>query len=96
MGIEPMTPVLPRLCATAAPRGQNYIAATYLTLLSAFAKDTINGPSERFKEDMYWVGSGGFEPPKLSQLIYSQSQLATLVTAQNYHQFVLSDRRHQL
>ncbi len=28
------------------------------------------------------VGSGGFEPPKLSQLIYSQSHLATLVTAQ--------------
>ncbi len=22
MGIEPMTPVLPRLCATAAPHGQ--------------------------------------------------------------------------
>ena len=28
------------------------------------------------------VGSGGFEPPKLSQLIYSQSHLSTLVTAQ--------------
>lgn len=28
------------------------------------------------------VGSGGFEPPKLAQLIYSQSHLATLVTAQ--------------
>ena len=27
------------------------------------------------------VGSGGFEPPKLAQLIYSQSHLATLVTA---------------
>ena len=27
------------------------------------------------------VGSGGFEPPKLSQLIYSQSHLTALVTA---------------
>lgn len=27
------------------------------------------------------VGSEGFEPSKLSQLIYSQSHLATLVTA---------------
>ena len=34
------------------------------------------------KKKNAWVGSGGFEPPKLSQLIYSQSQLATLVTAQ--------------
>ena len=24
MGIEPMTPVLPRLCATAAPHGQAF------------------------------------------------------------------------
>jgi hypothetical protein len=74
MGIEPMTTVLPRLCATAAPRGQNYIAATYLFTI----------PTKGLKnEDMYWVGSGGFEPPKLSQLIYSQSHLATLVTAQD-------------
>jgi hypothetical protein len=57
MGIEPMTPVLPRLCATAAPHGQ-----TTLTFVE--------------------VGSGGFEPPKLSQLIYSQSHLTALVTAQ--------------
>ena len=54
MGIEPMTPVLPRLCATSAPHGQDF-----------------------------WVGSERFELPKLSQLIYSQPQLATLVTAQN-------------
>ena len=57
MGIEPMTPVLPRLCATAAPHG-----LINLTRIG--------------------VGSGGFEPPKLAQLIYSQSHLATLVTAQ--------------
>jgi hypothetical protein len=55
MGIEPMTPVLPRLCATAAPHGPTL---------------------KRL------VGSGGFEPPKLSQLIYSQPHLTTLVTAQ--------------
>ncbi len=55
MGIEPMTAVLPRLCATAAPHGR---------------KNRVN-----------LVGSGGFEPPKLAQLIYSQSHLATLVTA---------------
>src|SRR3954447_9931165 len=33
----------------------------------------------------YWrsqlVGSGGFEPPKLAHLIYSQAQLSTLATA---------------
>ncbi len=57
MGIEPMTPVLPRLCATAAPHGLAY------------------------KPGVRLVGSGGFEPPKLSQLIYSQSHLSTLVTA---------------
>ncbi len=28
------------------------------------------------------VGSDGFEPPKLAQLIYSQPQLSTLATAQ--------------
>jgi hypothetical protein len=56
MGIEPMTTVLPRLCATAAPHG-----LINLTRIG--------------------VGSGGFEPPKLSQLIYSQSHLTTLVTA---------------
>jgi hypothetical protein len=41
------------------------------------------------------VGSGGFEPPKLAQLIYSQSHLTALVTAQivDSHQFILSDRR---
>jgi hypothetical protein len=27
------------------------------------------------------VGSGGFEPPKLAHLIYSQAQLSTLATA---------------
>jgi hypothetical protein len=53
MGIEPMTPVLPRLCATSAPHGQGFR-----------------------------VGSERFELPKLTQLIYSQPQLATLVTAQ--------------
>ncbi len=63
MGIEPMTPVLPRLCATAAPHGP--------TLLYMIHKQCI-----------VQVGSGGFEPPKLSQLIYSQSHLSTLVTAQ--------------
>ena len=44
------------------------------------------------------VGSGGFEPPKLSQLIYSQSHLTALVTAQvvDAHEFVLSDRRDTL
>ncbi len=57
MGIEPMTTVLPRLCATAAPHG--LVNLIYVG-----------------------VGSGGFEPPKLAQLIYSQSHLATLVTAQ--------------
>ena len=28
------------------------------------------------------VGSGGFEPPKLTHLVYSQAQLSTLATAQ--------------
>ena len=71
MGIEPMTPVLPRLCATAAP----------------------HGPTITWK----LVGSGGFEPPKLAQLIYSQSHLATLVTAQvEEHTSFLSDRRSLL
>lgn len=44
------------------------------------------------------VGSGGFEPPKLAQLIYSQSHLTALVTAQvvDAHEFVLSDRRDTL
>ncbi len=27
------------------------------------------------------VGSGGFEPPKLAHLVYSQAQLSTLATA---------------
>ena len=27
------------------------------------------------------VGSGGFEPPKLTHLVYSQAQLSTLATA---------------
>src|SRR5437588_10719677 len=56
MGIEPMTPVLPRLCATAAPHGQ--------TLGDWWAVRDSNPRSRR-------------------QLIYSQPQLATLVTAQN-------------
>ncbi len=30
------------------------------------------------------VGSGGFEPPKLTHLVYSQAQLSTLATAQNH------------
>ncbi len=68
MGIEPMTPVLPRLCAAAAPHGPTLTCE--------------------------WVGSGGFEPPKLSQLIYSQSHLTALVTAQvEEHTSFLSDRR---
>ena len=29
----------------------------------------------------FGVGSGGFEPPKLAHLIYSQAQLSTLATA---------------
>ena len=59
MGIEPMTTVLPRLCATTAPHG------------------LVKGGET--------VGSGGFEPPKLSQLIYSQSHLTALVTAPGLH-----------
>src|SRR5205807_10458692 len=55
MGIEPMTPVLPRLCATAAPHGQ--------ALGDRWAVRDSNPRSRR-------------------QLIYSQPQLATLVTAQ--------------
>ena len=54
MGIEPMTPVLPRLCATAAPHGQAF----------GWAVRDSNPRSRR-------------------QLIYSQPQLATLVTAQS-------------
>ena len=56
MGIEPMTPVLPRLCATAAPHGQ--------ALGDRWAVRDSNPRSRR-------------------QLIYSQPQLATLVTARN-------------
>lgn len=67
MGIEPMTPVLPRLCATAAPHGPT-LPYSYMVLSCEACIDVQ-------------VGSGGFEPPKLSQLIYSQSHLATLVTA---------------
>jgi hypothetical protein len=77
MGIEPMTPVLPRLCATAAPHGQTIHEG--LSIL---------------------VGSGGFEPPKLSQLIYSQSHLTALVTALDQELavrlFPLRDRRNTL
>ena len=29
------------------------------------------------------VGSGGFEPPKLTHLVYSQAQLSTLATARD-------------
>ncbi len=67
MGIEPMTPVLPRPCSTTEPHGQ---------LIPCF--DAIN----RVATKLVQVGSGGFEPPKLSQLIYSQSHLTALETAQ--------------
>jgi hypothetical protein len=47
------------------------------------------------KEELFRVGSEGFEPSKLAQLIYSQSHLTALVTAPivDAHQFILSDRR---
>ena len=66
MGFEPMTSVLPRLRATPVPHGP-----------------TLHTRHEaQLSHACVWVGSGGFEPPKLSQLIYSQSHLTALVTAQ--------------
>jgi hypothetical protein len=41
------------------------------------------------------VGGGGFEPPKVSQLIYSQSHLAALVTAQTRTIIARGGRRCQ-
>jgi hypothetical protein len=37
MGIEPMTPVLPRLCATAAPHGQVWVGSERFELPKAKA-----------------------------------------------------------
>ncbi len=72
------------------------IEPTTTVLPRLCATTAPHGPNAK-KEEL-WVGSGGFEPPKLAQLIYSQSHLATLVTAQvvDTHEFVLSDRRHTL
>jgi hypothetical protein len=78
MGIEPMTPVLPRLCATAAPHGPT-LPYSYICLVPSKMSTCCHFSSLRTYVE---VGSGGFEPPKLSQLIYSQSHLSTLVTAQ--------------
>ncbi len=42
-----------------------------------------HGPTLHTRRNrLAWVGSEGFEPPKLSQLIYSQSHLTALVTTQ--------------
>ena len=72
------------------------IEPTTTVLPRLCATTAPHGPSAKKKN--FLVGSGGFEPPKLSQLIYSQSHLATLVTAQitDTHEFVLSDRRDTL
>ena len=62
MGIEPMTPVLPRLCATAAPHGPTLPDILY---------NMCMGGQWRIRTS-----------EAITQLIYSQSHLATLVTAQ--------------
>src|ERR1041385_1799248 len=71
MGIEPMTPVLPRLCSTSEPHGH---------ILQV--QHNVSGSATRYSGyKLVQVGSGGFEPPKLAQLIYSQSHLTALETA---------------
>lgn len=70
MGIEPMTPILPRWCATAAPRGHpsNPVLAEVL--------------AEAVTE---WWAEEDSNLRRLSQLIYSQSRLSTSVSAQDCH-----------
>jgi hypothetical protein len=90
MGIEPMTPVLPRLCATAAPHGQNYIAATYLF-------QSLFNPDKGSKERGYVLG--GQWRIRTSEAFATDLQSVPVGHFGNcpeYHQFVLSDRRHQL
>ena len=72
------------------------IEPTTAVLPRLCATTALHGPDVKKKNCL--VGSGGFEPPKLAQLIYSQSHLATLVTAQvvDTREFVLSDRRDTL
>ncbi len=55
MGIEPMTPVLPRLCATAAPHGPVVFTDGQMKALTTLG----TAPVVRLM-----VGSEGFEPPK--------------------------------
>jgi hypothetical protein len=98
MGIEPMTPVLPRLCATAAPHGQNYIAATYLTLLSASTGERfMRVRSEEFQVNRHVLG--GQWRIRTSEAFATDLQSVPVGHFGNcpeYHQFVLSDRRNQL
>src|SRR5690349_2935916 len=68
---EPVTPVLPRLCSTSEPHGH---------ILQV--QHNVSGSATRYSGyKLVQVGSGGFEPPKLAQLIYSQSHLTALETA---------------
>jgi hypothetical protein len=47
MGIEPMTPVLPRLCATAAPHGQVQVGSEGFEPPKAVPTDLQSVPFDR-------------------------------------------------
>ena len=67
MGFEPVTPTLPRLCATPAPRGH-----------CGYADEALVGCARRRTGGQWRIRTS----EGVSQLIYSQSRLATSVTAQ--------------